>query len=53
MVGVCSATCGGGMRTNTRTERVSAAYGGEDCNGPTSIQESCKDQVWPGRNNSN
>ena len=45
---MCSATCGGGMRTNTRTERVSAAYGGEACNGPNSIHEGCNDQDCPG-----
>ena len=47
-VGTCSATCGDGMRTNTRTEKVSAAYGGEECNGPASIQENCNIQVCPG-----
>ena len=36
------------MRTNTRTEKVSAAYGGEECNGPASIQENCNIQVCPG-----
>ena len=36
------------MRTNTRTEKVAAAYGGEECNGPASIQESCNIQVCPG-----
>ena len=49
-VGTCSATCGDGMRTNTRTEKVSAAYGGEECNGPASIQENCNIQVCPGMN---
>ena len=36
------------MRTNTRTEKVAAAYGGEECNGPASIQESCNIQMCPG-----
>ena len=36
------------MRTNTRTEKVAAAYGGEECNGSASIQESCNIQVCPG-----
>ena len=49
-VGTCSETCGDGMRTNTRTEKVSAAYGGEECNGPASIQENCNIQVCPGMN---
>ena len=47
-VGTCSVTCGDGMRTNTRTEKVLAAYGGEECNGPSSIQENCNIQVCPG-----
>ena len=47
-IGTCSATCGDGTRTNTRTEKVFAAHGGEECNGPASIQESCNIQVCPG-----
>ena len=47
-VGTCSATCGTGMRTNTRTEKVSAAYGGEVCNGPASIQLTCYNPECPG-----
>ena len=47
-IGTCSATCGDGTRTNTRTENVFAAYGGEECNGPASIQESCNIQMCPG-----
>ena len=47
-VGTCSVTCGDGIRTNTRTEKVAAAYGGEECNGSASIQESCNIQVCPG-----
>ena len=47
-IGTCSATCGEGMRINTRTEKVLAAYGGEECNGPSSIQENCNIQVCPG-----
>ena len=47
-IGTCSATCGDGTRTNTRTEKVFAAYGGEECNGPASIQESCNIQMCPG-----
>ena len=47
-VGACSATCGDGMRTDTRTEKISAAYGGEECKGPASIQEVCNIQDCPG-----
>ena len=53
-VGTCSATCGDGMRTNTRTEKVSAAYGGKECNGlpdtgVSSIEERCNKQGCPGK----
>ena len=46
--GTCSKSCGGGARTNTRTEKVSAAHGGELCEGSTSIEESCNVQKCPG-----
>ena len=46
-VGACSATCGDGVRTNTRTEKVSAAYGGEECSGTASTQEMCNIQLCP------
>ena len=47
-IGTCSATCGDGTRTNTRTEKVFAAYSGEECNGPAYIQEICNIQMCPG-----
>ena len=47
--GKCSEACGGGSRTNTRTEKVSAAHGGNDCNGTSSIHESCNVQECPGK----
>ena len=47
-IGTCSATCGDGTRTNTRTKKAFAAYGGEECNGPAYIQESCNIQACPG-----
>lgn len=46
-IGECSEPCGGGMRTNTRTEKVSADHGGEECEGATSIEESCNVQECP------
>ena len=47
-IGTCSKTCGGGIRTNTRTEKVAAAYGGIKCNGFASIEENCNSQGCPG-----
>ena len=37
------------MRTNTRKENVSADHGGNECEGPTSIEESCNVQECPGK----
>ena len=48
IIGDCSETCGGGSRTNTRTQKVSAEHGGDECNGPTSVDESCNVQECPG-----
>ena len=45
--GECSQTCGGGVRTNTRTENVEAKHGGEECSGPSSLEESCNTQECP------
>ena len=36
------------MRTNTRTEKVSAEHGGEECPGPASVDESCNVHECPG-----
>ena len=49
IIGDCSQTCGGGNRTDVRTEKNSATHGGEQCTGPTSITESCNVQECPGR----
>ena len=48
-IGECSQTCGGGMRTNTRSHDVSSAHGGEECEGLDSIDESCNNQECPGK----
>ena len=48
VIGECSMECGGGMRTNTRTEKVSAEHEGDECTGPASIDESCNVQECPG-----
>ena len=47
--GECSKECGGGMKINTRTEKVSAEHGGEDCPGPASEEISCNEQECPGK----
>ena len=51
VIGECDKECGGGMRTNTRTERQGAQHGGEECPGPASIEESCNVQECPGKVN--
>ena len=48
MSGSCSKSCGGGIRTDTRTEIVSAKHGGDKCPGPSSMDVSCNDQECPG-----
>jgi len=47
MLGECSLTCGGGMLTKTRKEKVKAQFGGEECPGPHTIEESCNVQECP------
>ena len=46
--GDCSLTCGGGTLTKTRTPKVDAEHGGENCTGHTEITESCNVQECPG-----
>jgi len=46
-VGVCSKTCGGGTQTNTRTEKVSAEHGGDECEGPTTMTDICNTNDCP------
>jgi len=45
--GDCSKTCGGGMMTKTRTEKVSADHGGNECTGLTSEEVSCNVDECP------
>ena len=47
IVGDCSVSCGGGFRTKFRTEKYAAENGGKECEGPTSIEESCNMQECP------
>ena len=41
-------TCGGGTRTNVRSEKVSPLYGGDKCDGVFNITESCNEDECPG-----
>ena len=47
-IGECSLPCGGGTRINTRVHDVSAEHGGEECEGPDSVEESCNTHECPG-----
>ncbi len=38
---VCSQNCGGGTQTKTRSKRVEAQYGGQECEGDEQIVQSC------------
>ena len=48
IIGDCSKSCAGGNRTNTRTQKVAAEHGGDECEGDESVQESCNVQECPG-----
>ena len=48
IIGDCSVSCGGGNRTNIRTENVTAQHGGDECEGTKTIEESCNVQECPG-----
>ena len=47
MTGHCSAECGGGTRTNTRTKKVRELYGGT-CDGDAQMVEACNEQECTG-----
>ena len=48
IIGTCSSSCGGGTRHNTRSRNVSAEHEGDECDGITSITESCNTEECPG-----
>ena len=48
-IGECSVTCGEGTRNSTRTHKVAAQFGGDECVGSTSAIENCKEKECPGR----
>ena len=45
----CSVTCGGGALTKTRTRSVVAQNNGQDCIGPTILQQPCNNQNCPSK----
>ena len=48
ITGTCPVSCGGGLRTNTRTIKNLGSDGGAPCMGNTSIIQSCNEQGCPG-----
>ena len=47
--GSCSAPCGGGTQTRTRTCDYQSNYGGKYCSGPTYEIATCNDDYCPGK----
>ena len=47
VTGECSATCGEGIQTSTRTILRPAQYGGKACEGETSMEETCSNEECP------
>lgn len=45
--GECSEDCGGGKRTETRTEKVEPLYNGKPCDEDRTREEDCNTQVCP------
>ena len=45
----CSVSCGGGALTKTRTRSVVAQNGGQECIGPTILQNPCNNQNCPSK----
>ena len=45
--GTCSKTCGDGEVTRTRSKKVEAANGGNDCDGESVVLENCTSQPCP------
>ena len=51
IIGECSRTCAGGWRIKTRTAKIVAEHGGEECTGSSSVEESCNLQNCPSMKN--
>ena len=47
-VGACSKSCGGGTRTNERSPKIEADFGGSNCTGASNITEDCNIIPCPG-----
>ena len=50
-IGDCDKTCGGGLRTKTRSQIQEALHGGTNCTGDAQITESCNVDECPGKFN--
>ena len=50
IIGNCNVECGGGNRTNTRSQKTLASHGGKECDGSASIEEVCNVHKCPGIN---
>ena len=48
IIGGCTKSCGGGIRTNTRTKNATSAHGGKECDGVSFAEERCNEQNCPG-----
>ena len=46
-LGVCTKTCGGGVKKRKREEAVKDTHGGEPCVGETKDTEACETQKCP------
>ena len=47
-IGTCSKTCGGGIRTNTRTKKKKESIG-TVCKGKSKVEEACNTQDCQGK----
>ena len=45
----CNASCGGGSLTKQRTINISAAHGGKECVGDSSVDEDCNTETCSGK----
>ena len=50
-IGDCSVTCGEGTRKDTRTQKVEADFGGDECDGSNATIGTCSKPNCPGIQN--
>ena len=50
-IGECSKTCGDGVQTLSREILAAAEFGGKECEGPSTKEETCFIAECPPRNN--